>query len=108
YSHIETHLAQLLDGLEQRAQAHGIGFKTQSAGGMFGLFFSEQTAPITGFDQVQACDGQRFTRFFHTMLEQGVYLAPSPFEAGFISAAHTPPLIEQTLAAADTAFAQLG
>lgn len=108
YRHIDAHLAQLLTGLEQRAQKHGIALKTQSAGGMFGLFFTDQSAPITRFDQVQACDTARFTRFFHAMLEAGVYLAPSPFEAGFISAAHTEPVIAQTLAAAETVFARIG
>ncbi|HLQ85637.1 MAG TPA: glutamate-1-semialdehyde 2,1-aminomutase [Salinisphaeraceae bacterium] len=107
YRHIEEHLGHLLDGLEARAKAHGIPFTTQRAGAMFGLFFTEQDTPLTRFADVAACDTERFARFFHAMLAQGVYLAPSAFEAGFISAAHTTPVIEQTLAAADTAFAQI-
>ena len=66
---------------------------------MFGIFFTEQ-APITCFAQVMACDLERFKKFFHAMLQAGVYLAPSPFEAGFVSAAHTDADIERTLAAA--------
>src|SRR5699024_5378041 len=93
HSHIETHLRQLLDGLEARAKAHGIALATQRAGGMFGLFFTDQQPPLTRFTDVAACDGERFTRFFHAMLDEGVYFAPSPFEAGFISAAHTAPVI---------------
>lgn len=108
HTHIETHLAQLLNGLEERAKAHKIPLATQSAGGMFGLFFTEQAAPLTGFVDVQACDTERFTRFFHAMLDEGIYLAPSAFEAGFISAAHTVPVIEQTLNAADAVFARIG
>lgn len=107
YSHIDTHLKQLLEGLEERAQAHSIPFTTQSAGAMFGLFFSDKPAPLTGFSDVAACDTDRFARFFHAMLEEGVYFAPSAFEAGFISAAHTAPVIEQTLNAADRAFARI-
>lgn len=107
HSHIETHLSQLLDGLEQRAHDHGIALTTQRAGAMFGLFFTEQSTPLTGFADVSACDTQRFAQFFHAMLDHGVYFAPSAFEAGFMSAAHTQPVIEQTLAAADAAFARL-
>lgn len=108
YSHIETHLSTLLDGLEQRAQAHGVPFTTQSAGAMFGLFFTEQPGPLTGFADVQKCDTERFTQFFHAMLDAGVYFAPSAFEASFISAAHTEPVIAQTLDAADSVFARIG
>ena len=71
---------------------------------MFGLFFTDQEQ-VTSFAETMACDAERFSNFFHGMLEQGVYLAPSAFEAGFVSAAHSQEDIEQTLAAADKVFA---
>jgi glutamate-1-semialdehyde 2,1-aminomutase len=73
---------------------------------MFGLFFTDAPA-VTDFAGSTACDQARFRTFFHAMLEQGVYLAPSAFEAGFISAAHTDDDIDATIAAAETAFARL-
>jgi glutamate-1-semialdehyde 2,1-aminomutase len=73
---------------------------------MFGLFFTEQD-PVTAFAQVMACDAARFRRFFHGMLAEGVYLAPSPYEAGFVSAAHSDADIDATIAAARKAFAAI-
>jgi glutamate-1-semialdehyde 2,1-aminomutase len=70
---------------------------------MFGIFFSE-TEPIQYYSEVLACDQQRFKRFFHAMLRQGVYLAPSAFEAGFLSAAHGNTELDRTIMAADAAF----
>jgi len=93
----------LVEGLQREADAAGIAFSTDSEGGMFGLFFRAQ-APAT-FAQVMESDREAFNRFFHAMLERGVYLAPSAYEAGFVSSAHTPADIEATLAAARTAFA---
>jgi len=93
----------LAEGLQREADAAGIAFSTDSEGGMFGLFFRAQ-APAT-FAQVMESDREAFNRFFHAMLERGVYLAPSAYEAGFVSSAHTPADIEATLAAARTAFA---
>ncbi len=72
---------------------------------MFGLYFRDR--PPTSFAEVMQADKERFNRFFHAMLDGGVYLAPSAFEAGFVSAAHGPHEIEHTLAAADAAFAQV-
>lgn len=89
----------LAQGLEACARAAGVGLTVQSVGGMFGIFFTDQ-APVTRFAQVMACDQERFKRFFHAMLQAGVYLAPSPFEVGFMSAAHTDADVEATLAAA--------
>ena len=71
---------------------------------MFGGFFSEEPA-ITNYQQVMACDTDRFNRFFHKMLEQGVYLAPAAFETGFLSCAHGDEEIQATLTAASAAFA---
>lgn len=96
----------LAEGLKALADKHGVPFTVQYVGGMFGLFFTEQQE-ITDFQSVMKCDAAKFNRFFHLMLEQGVYLAPSAFEAGFMSLAHTDADIQATLAAADRVFAQL-
>ena len=77
-------------------------FTTTQIGSMFGLFFSDQ--PINGFADVGRCDLPAFNRFFHAMLDRGVYLAPSAYEAGFVSAAHGEAEIAHTLAAATEAF----
>ncbi|RRJ83587.1 glutamate-1-semialdehyde 2,1-aminomutase [Aestuariirhabdus litorea] len=106
YDELSATTAQLLNGLKQRAAEAGIPFTTVQVGAMFGLFFTEQPA-VTSFEQVMACDAERFKRFFHLMLEQGVYLAPSAFEAGFVSKAHGEKEIQLTLDAAEKAFAQL-
>ena len=94
---------QLMEGLVSEARSAGVAFTTNHTCGMFGLFFTE-AAQVTRYEQVMACDVERFKRFFHTMLAEGVYLAPSAFEAGFISAAHGDKEIEATLAAARKAF----
>lgn len=96
----------LTDGLQTKANQAGISFTTNTAGGMFGLFFSED-ATIHTFKQVMACDQARFGKFFHGMLEHGVYLAPSAFEAGFVSSAHTENDIEETVDAAFKVMQQL-
>ena len=89
----------LADGLKAAAEAAGIPMCVEAIGGMFGFFFTEEPR-VTKFSQVMACDQPRFRAFFHGMLERGVYLAPSAFEAGFVSAAHSEDDIAQTLAAA--------
>ncbi|MGO2131666.1 MAG: glutamate-1-semialdehyde 2,1-aminomutase [Halomonas sp.] len=96
----------LCQGLEERAEAAGISLITQSAGGMFGLFFTGQSR-VDNFAQATACDSEAFRKFFSGMLDQGVYLAPSAFEAGFMSSAHTPEHIQATLDAAETVFATM-
>lgn len=106
YHNLAASLAKLLAGLQQRADAAGIPFTTTQVGGMFGLYFSKQK-DIRSFDDVMACNAKRFAEFFHLMLEQGVYLAPSAFEAGFISSAHGEAEIQATLDAAERAFARL-
>jgi glutamate-1-semialdehyde 2,1-aminomutase len=98
---------RLLGGVLAAASSAGIPVTENHLGGMFGLFFTD--APeVTDFAGSTACDQERFRAFFHAMLEQGVYLAPSAFEAGFISAAHTEDDIDSTIAAAGAAFARLG
>ncbi|MCL6415072.1 glutamate-1-semialdehyde 2,1-aminomutase [Aestuariirhabdus sp. Z084] len=106
YDQLSSTTAQLLSGLQERADKANIPFTTVQVGAMFGLFFSEQTR-VSRFDQVMACNAERFKRFFHLMLDQGVYLAPSAFEAGFVSKAHGEKEIQLTLDAAQKAFAQL-
>ena len=103
YERLETNTRTLLDGLRSAAAAAGVPFTTTQVGSMFGLFFTAERE-IRSYAQVMACDALRFKRFFHAMLERGVYLAPSAFEAGFLSAAHGEREIERTLEAAGEAF----
>jgi len=106
YEQLAANLSKLLAGLQQRADAANIPFTTTQVGGMFGLFFTSKK-DISSYDDVMACDVERFRRFFHLMLEEGVYLAPSAFEAGFISSAHSEADIQATLDAAERVFARL-
>jgi glutamate-1-semialdehyde 2,1-aminomutase len=94
----------LCETLEAAAHGAGVAFRTNHVCGMFGLFFTGAEA-VTGYRDVMACDVERFRRFFHAMLDAGVNLAPSAFEAGFVSAAHGDAEIAHTRAAAERAFA---
>jgi glutamate-1-semialdehyde 2,1-aminomutase len=105
YARLESSTRALCQGLQEAADEAGIAFTTTQVGSMFGLYFGR--GPIDTLADVSACDIERFKRFFHLMLERGVYLAPSAYEAGFVSAAHGPAEIEHTLAAAREAFSQL-
>ena len=98
--------SRLVAGLRERAAAAGIGLATNHVCGMFGLFFTDADA-VNGFADVMACDTERFARFFHAMLDEGVYLAPSAFEAGFVSGAHADEHLEATFRAAEKAFEAL-
>ena len=102
YARLAASTTRLLQGLQQAADAAGVPFTTTQVGSMFGLYFS--AGPIRGFADVGRCDLQAFNRFFHAMLDGGVYLAPSAYEAGFLSAAHGEAEIAHTLAAARAAF----
>jgi glutamate-1-semialdehyde 2,1-aminomutase len=106
YEQIAARTTQLMEGLRHAAKLANIPLATNHVCGMFGLFFTDQ-APVRHFREVMACDVERFKRFFHGMLDQGIYLAPSAFEAGFVSAAHTPADIDATIAAAKKVFATL-
>jgi glutamate-1-semialdehyde 2,1-aminomutase len=97
---------KLAMGLKAAAERNGVSLAINYVGAMFGFFFTEEEN-ITSFAQATACDAEKFNRFFHLMLEEGVYLAPSSFEAGFVSTAHGEDEIAFTLAAADRCFAQL-
>ena len=91
--------------MEESARSAGIALRVNRLGSMAGVFFSE--GPVETFEQVMSCDAKRYARFFHHMLDQGVYLAPSPFEALFVSAAHTPDVLDAVAAAARTCMARL-
>jgi glutamate-1-semialdehyde 2,1-aminomutase len=106
HSRLAERTTALVEGLEAVARDASVAFTTNHVCGMFGLFFSD-VAPVTGYEQVMRCDVERFKRFFHAMLDSGIYLAPSAFEAGFISAAHGDAEIEATLEAARGAFRSL-
>jgi glutamate-1-semialdehyde 2,1-aminomutase len=94
---------QLAEGLTAAARASGVPFSAQAVGGMFGLYF--RAAPPQSYAEVMQCDTQAFNRFFHAMLAQGIYFAPSAFEAGFVSSAHGENEIRQTISAARNYFA---
>ncbi len=106
YETLGQRAAQLMAGLRERAATAGIPFTTNQVGGMFGCFFSEEEQ-VSNFAQVTACNAERFQNYFHAMLDGGVYLAPSAFEAGFISMAHGDEEIRITLDAAEQAFNSL-
>jgi glutamate-1-semialdehyde 2,1-aminomutase len=106
YESLTKHTEQMLNGLKERAKSAGIGFSTNQVGGMFGCFFTSENK-VTHFDQVMACNVEQFKRYFHLMLDNNVYLAPSAFEAGFVSAAHGETEISTTLNAAEKAFKAL-
>ena len=98
FGRLATATRKLTDGLAAAARASGAVFSAQAIGGMFGLYF--RATPPLSYAEVMTCDVPAFNRFFHSMLKQGIYLAPSAFEAGFVSSAHNDADIEQTLAAA--------
>ncbi len=106
YESLMLKTTKLTTGLKEHAQKAGIALSTNQVGGMFGIFFSAEPQ-ITSFKQVMQCDQVLFKRFFHAMLDAGVYLAPSAFEAGFVSAAHADADIEKTLDIAQTVFKNL-
>ena len=106
HEQLATKARALCEGLKEVAKAAGVPLATNQVGGMFGFFFSEEES-ISRFKQVAACDIERFKRFYHAMLDNGVYLAPSAYEAGFVSSAHTDEDIAATIKAAEMAFANL-
>jgi glutamate-1-semialdehyde 2,1-aminomutase len=106
YEKLEAQLAKLLTGLQQAADEAGIAFKTQQVGGMFGLYFTDSD-DLSSFEAMTHCNIEAFKQFFHGMLKRGVYLAPSAFEAGFISSVHSDADIEKTIAIAKEVFAEM-
>lgn len=103
---LTTKTERFLNGLKEQANANNIPFCTNHVGGMFGLFFTEEKN-ITSFQQVMDCNTEQFNQFFHGMLEAGVYLAPSSYEAGFMSITHTDDDIDNTITAAGKVFSTL-
>lgn len=106
FEHLETKTTRLVNGLQKAADEAGIAFTTNQVGAMFGFFFSEEKN-ISRFAQVAKGDMERFRKFYHGMLQEGVYLAPSAFEAGFVSSAHTDADIDTTIEAARQVFKTL-
>ena len=106
YAKLAEKTKKLATGLQKAAAEEGVSLAVNYAGGMFGFFFTQEKQ-VSNFAQVCGCDIDKFKKFFHLMLEQGIYLAPSAFEAGFLSLAHSEQDIEDTLIAAKKAFAQL-
>jgi glutamate-1-semialdehyde 2,1-aminomutase len=106
YETLTAKTSQLLAGLTAAAAKHGVPFSVNQVGGMFGLFFTEKQN-ISSYAEATQCDIEAFKKFFHLMLQEGVYLAPSAYEAGFLSLAHSDADLAATIAAADRAFAQL-
>jgi glutamate-1-semialdehyde 2,1-aminomutase len=105
YERLAATTRALCDGLSGAARKHEVVFSSQCVGGMFGLYF--RAVPPSSYAEVMQCDKEAFNRFFHAMLERGVYLAPSAYEAGFVSAAHSDADIAATIAAADGAFGSM-
>lgn len=102
YDALAASTGSLCDGLVAAAKRHGVAFSAQSVGGMFGIYF--RASCPTSYAEVMECDKGAFNRFFHAMLDAGHYLAPSAFEAGFVSAAHSADDIAETIAAVDAIF----
>jgi glutamate-1-semialdehyde 2,1-aminomutase len=106
YEKLSQKTRQLVAGMLDLAKSAGVPLTANQVGGMFGLFFTD-AEKVTDFAGSMACDQERFKKFFHGMLDRGVYMAPSAFEAGFVSAAHTDEDIARTLSAAAEVFASL-
>lgn len=106
YQNLEQLTRQLIQGIQQRAKSANVPLTCVSAGGLFGIFFTEETE-IQYYEQVIACQVEKFTAFFNILLNNGVYVAPSAYEAGFVSLAHTPQDIQKTLEAVEMACLKL-
>ena len=105
YEKLTATAKRLVDGLSAAAKDADVAFCGNSVGGMFGLYFADKVP--TNYAEMMACDKERFNQFFHLMLDAGVYLAPSAFEAGFVSAMHSDAVIDETVATAKQAFKAL-
>jgi glutamate-1-semialdehyde 2,1-aminomutase len=106
HAQLDAAASRLVNGLQARADKAGIPLTSNQVGGMFGVFFSNEKH-ISRFEQVVACDMDAFQRFYHGMLDAGVYLAPSAYEAGFVSSAHSDTMIDETLDCAEQVFASM-
>jgi len=106
YDDLALKTQHLVDGLQDIATKNNIDFQTVNVGGMFGMYFTADKH-IHNFDDLSKCNEERFKQFFHKMLDQGIYLAPSAFEAGFVSSTHDEVTLSKTLKAATFAFSEL-
>lgn len=106
YERLEQKLDWLMVQLKSSADANNVAFTTEHRGGMFGVFFTDANK-VTSFEAVMQCDLARFKKFFHGMLQRGIYMAPSAFEAGFISAEHSQIDLQATVDAANEVFVTL-
>jgi glutamate-1-semialdehyde 2,1-aminomutase len=105
YDCLATQTKKFVNGMKERADKAGIDFSVDSVGGMFGLYFSEEVP--TSYAAVTASDIEAFKKFFHLMLDNGVYLAPSAYEAGFLSIAHDDAVLAEMFSAAEKSFAAM-
>ncbi|MCK5335347.1 MAG: aspartate aminotransferase family protein, partial [Gammaproteobacteria bacterium] len=106
YDELNKKVNTLVDGILEKAKAAGIAMTSNTIGGMFGLFFTEADN-VTDFQQATQCNVERFQKFYHGMLNEGIYLAPSAYEAGFVSSAHTDEDLQKTIDAAEKVFSTL-
>jgi glutamate-1-semialdehyde 2,1-aminomutase len=106
YQHLNAKVQKLTNGILAKAKANNIGMTANVVGGMFGLFFTDADE-VTNFNETSHCDVERFKKFYHLMLDEGIYMAPSAYEAGFVSSAHTDEDIQNTIDAAGRVFAKL-
>jgi glutamate-1-semialdehyde 2,1-aminomutase len=106
YQNLNAKVQKLTNGILAKAKANNIGMTANVVGGMFGLFFTDADA-VTNFNETSHCDVERFKKFYHLMLDEGIYMAPSAYEAGFVSSAHTDEDIQNTIDAAGRVFAKL-
>jgi glutamate-1-semialdehyde 2,1-aminomutase len=106
YKNLSKKVQKLTSGIIEKAKANNINMTSNSVGGMFGLFFTDATK-VTNFNETSKCDIERFKKFYHLMLEEGIYMAPSAYEAGFVSSSHTDEDIQATIDATARVFAKL-
>lgn len=106
YEQLKTQTDKLVAGIQQKAQEHAIGLCMNSTVGLFSFFFTHQSQ-VNTFEQVMNCDQERFKHFYHAMLKEGIYFAPSAFECAFVSIQHDDPIIHQTIDAFDRVFSQI-
>lgn len=109
YNKVADKVTYLVEGIQKAAENHGIELRSTHLGGMFGLFFvkDSETGVPQNFDEVTACDMDKFNTFFHGMIDRGIYLAPSAYEVGFMSSKHSTEDLDVTIAAADEIFAEM-
>jgi glutamate-1-semialdehyde 2,1-aminomutase len=106
YQKLNEKVQTLTSGIVAKAVENNIGMTANVVGGMFGLFFTDADS-VTNFNQTSECDVERFKKFYHLMLSEGIYMAPSAYEAGFVSSAHSDQDIQDTIDAAGRAFSKL-